>query len=94
MRRSCSRIVSLYELLGSRVRMVRCLDEEPAPPTIPQEFESWCESGKSGRPIQTHLGDYGVVQTVRNEEAVLVRFDDGDERLLCVDELSPHLYGG
>ena len=83
------RIVVLHELLGSRIRMVRCLEEEPIPPIDPQEFEFWCESGKSGRPIQTHIGDCGIVQKIENEEAVLVLFDDGDERLLYVDEVRP-----
>ena len=36
--------------------MVRCLGEEPEPPTDPAELEKWCESGNSGRPIQTHIG--------------------------------------
>ena len=83
------RIDILCELLGSRIRMVGCLEQEPAPPIDPQQFESWCESGKSGRPIQTHIGDCGIVQKIETEEALLVLFDDGDERLLYVDEVWP-----
>lgn len=80
-------IVRLDKVLGHRIRMTRCIEEEPSPPMEPMEFEKWCESGKSGRPIQTHLGDYGVVDRIVNEEALRVLFDDGDERLVYVDEI-------
>ena len=69
--------------------MVRCIEEESSPPTDPTEFEEWCESGKSGRPIQTHIGDCGVVDRIVNEEILCVLFDDGDERLTYVDETYP-----
>ncbi len=39
------------------VKMVRCLGEEPEPPTSPEEVEAWCQSGRSASPIQTHVGD-------------------------------------
>ena len=74
-------IVRLHKMLGRRIRMVRCIEEEPNPPTDPVEFEEWCASGKSGRPIQTHVGDCGVVNRIVNEEVLCVLFNDGDERL-------------
>ena len=67
--------------------MVRCLGGEPEPPTDPTELEKWCESGNSGRPIQTHIGDYGTVWEIRENQAVRVEFDDGDERLLYCHEV-------
>ena len=81
-------IIRLRDILGCRIRMVRCIEDEPEPPSEPDEFEAWCESGKSGRTIQTHLGDYGIVQRIIGEEAIVVRFDDCDERTLYVDEVS------
>ena len=80
--------VDIRKLLGRKVRMTLCIGEEPIPPTDPLEFEEWCESGKSGRPIQTHIGDCGIVQDVVDEKVLCVRFEDGDERLLYVDEVS------
>ena len=69
--------------------MVRCIEDEPPPPIGHRELEDWCESGKSGRPIQTHMGDCGIVQRVASEETLIVLFDDCDERLLYVDEVCP-----
>ena len=69
--------------------MVQCVYEEPIPPSDPEDFEEWCASGKSGRPIQTHIGDYGAVLWVNDEDSsVVVRFDDGDERVLHRDEIA------
>ena len=89
MRDPYTRISSLWELLGHRVRMVWCAEEELSPPTNPSDLEAWCDLGKSARPIQTHVGDYGVVQSIVTEEAVTVVFDDGDERMLSIDEMLP-----
>ena len=83
----------LPEILGQRVKMVQCIEDEPDPPEDLSEFQDWCESGKSGRPIQTHTGDCGVVWKIENEEALFVVFDDGDERLLYVDEVCPLPHG-
>ena len=80
-------IGDVHKLLGHKVRMTLCIAEEPIPPDDALEFENWCESGKSGRPIQTHIGDCGIVQRIVNEEVLCVRFEDGDERLLYVDEV-------
>lgn len=74
-------------MLGCRLRMVRCLEEEPEPPTDSLKFEEWCESGKSGRPIQTHVGDYGTVLQVVGDRSICVRFDDGDERFVHIEEI-------
>ena len=82
-------IVRLHDLIGRRLRMVQCIEEEPDPPTDPLELEEWCELGKSARPIQTHIGDCGIVDKIVNEEALLVLFDDGDERIVYVDEVYP-----
>ena len=84
---SYPKIVRLHGMLGGRVKMVRCIQTESDPPAEPLELEEWCESGNSGRPVQTHIGDYGIVQRVETEEALLVLFDDGDERMLYVDEV-------
>lgn len=70
-----------------RVRMARCLFEEPDPPSDPTEFDEWCESGNSGRPIQTHVGDEGSVLWVNPSGSICVQFDDGDERLLWPGEV-------
>ena len=68
--------------------MVRCIYDEPIPPDLPEEFEAWCESGKSGRPIQTHLGDSGIVSSLPDDEnTIMVQFDDGDERILHLREV-------
>ncbi len=72
-----------------RVRMIRCIDEEPDPPSDPVELEEWCESGFSGIPIQTHIGGEGIVQWVRIDGVACVRFDNGDERLLFPEEVCP-----
>ena len=87
MRNRSTNIVDLNKLLGHKIRMTRCIAEEPTPPDDALEFEEWCESGKSGRPIQTHIGDCGIVQRIDDEEVLCVRFEDGDERLLYVDEV-------
>lgn len=78
----------LDRIPGRRVRMVHCIEEEPAAPRDSTELENWCEAGNSARPIQAHVGDYGIVQRIANEEVLIVLFDDGDERLLYVDEVS------
>ena len=67
--------------------MALCVDEEPEPPSDPAEFEEWCESGNSGIPIQTHVGDCGTVLQVVSDKAISVLFDDGDERFLHVSEV-------
>ena len=67
--------------------MVRCLGVEPDPPADPAELEKWCELGKSGRPIQTHIGDFGTIWEIRENQVLCVEFDDGDERLLYYDEV-------
>ena len=72
-----------------RVRMIRCIEEEPEPPSDPEEFEAWCESGNSGRPVQNHVGDEGIVLWANTDERVSVLFDDGDERLLWPKEIEP-----
>ena len=68
--------------------MARCAGEEPNPPTDPHEFEQWCESGYSGRPVQTHVGDLGTILWVDLDETLCIRFDDGDERLLYREEVA------
>lgn len=70
-----------------RVKMVRCVNPEPQPPTEPAELEVWCEYGLSGRPIQTHVGNEGTVLWVNEDGGVCVEFDDGDQRLLYAEEL-------
>lgn len=87
MRDPCIDFGDVHKLLGHKVSMTLCIAEEPIPPADALEFENWCESGKSGRPIQTHIGDCGIVQRIVNEEVLCVRFEDGDERLLYVDEV-------
>lgn len=87
MRDSSADIGDLNEWPGHKVRMARCIAEEPIPPADVLELEKWCESGKSGRPIQTHIGDCGIVQYIVNEEVLSVCFEDGNERLLYVDEV-------
>ena len=76
-----------------RVRMVGCLGYEPEPPDDPIELEAWCEAGKSGRPVQTHIGDEGEVLWVNEDGSLAIAFDDGDERVLYPGELEfihPH----
>ena len=70
-----------------RVRMCKCIDEEPDAPSDTVELEKWCESGHSGIPIQTHIGDEGIVLSVRMDGVICVQFDDGDERLLFPEEV-------
>jgi hypothetical protein len=70
-----------------RVRMVRCIAEEPQPPANPVELELWCEAGKSGRPVQTHVGEEGIVLWVNDDRTACVAFDDGDERVLFMEEI-------
>ena len=71
-----------------RVRMVRCLGYEVEPPGDPIALEAWCVSGRSGRPVQTHVGDEGEVLWVNDEDGtVVVAFDDGDERVLYPGEV-------
>ena len=70
-----------------RVMMIRCVGKEPQPPTDQAEFEKWCESGNSGRPVQTHVGDEGEVLWVNRDRSVCVRFYDADQRLLFPEEV-------
>lgn len=70
-----------------RVRMARCIAEEAEPPTEPAELERWCEAGKSGRPVQTHVGDEGTVLWVNEDGTLCVIFEDGDERILFQEEV-------
>jgi len=70
-----------------RVKMVRCIAEEPEPPQEPTELEAWCEAGKSGRPVQTHVGDEGAVLWLNDDGSLCVAFDDGDERILSAEEI-------
>ena len=70
-----------------RVRMVQCIAEEAAPPEEPAELETWCEAGKAGRPIQTHVGDEGTVLWVNADGTLCVAFDDSDERILFTEEI-------
>jgi hypothetical protein len=70
-----------------RVKMVRCIADEPEPPVEPAELEVWCEAGKSGRPVQTHLGDEGMSLWVNDDGSLCVAFDDGDERVLLREEI-------
>lgn len=70
-----------------RVKMVRCLGYEPKPPDDPAELEVWCAMGKSGRPVQTHIGEEGQVLWVNEDGTVCVAFDDSDERVLYPGEV-------
>lgn len=70
-----------------RVKMVRCIAEEAAPPAEPAELEAWCETGKSGRPAQTHLGDEGTVLWINDDGSLCIAFDDGDERIPFAEEI-------
>lgn len=70
-----------------RVRMVRCLGEEPRPPDDPEQLDVWCAQGRSARPIQLHLGDHGDVLWINPFSSLCVRFDDGDERLVFRGEV-------
>ena len=79
---------NVYRYKGSRVKMVCCIAEEPAPPTVPEEFEEFCESGNSGRPVQTHVGDYGIVSWINEDDTICVLFNDGDERVVYEEEVS------
>ena len=67
--------------------MVRCLGNEPKPPSHSAEFEKWCESGRSGRPVQSHIGDEGTIMWANTDGTLCVRFDDGDERVLFQKEI-------
>lgn len=69
------------------VRMVRCLYAEPDPPNDPDELEAWCAEGKSARPIQSHVGDTGVVLKVYPDESICIEFSDGDQRVLLPEEI-------
>lgn len=70
-----------------RVRMVRCLEQEPWPPDDPEQLEAWCALGLSAHPIQQHLGDQGDVLWINPGSSLCVRFDDGDERLVFRGEV-------
>ena len=70
-----------------RVKMIRCLGEEPEGPADPGELEQWCAVGNSGQPIQTHVGDEGTILWVNDDSSVCVEFDDGDQRLMFPDEV-------
>ncbi len=71
-----------------RVRMTRCLEPEPAPPTEPELIEAWCAAGNSARPVQEHVGDFGDILWVNPGESLCVHFEDGDERLLFREEVT------
>lgn len=82
---------------GARVRMIRCVAEEPHPPTGDEEREAWCGAGNSAIAVQTHVGDEGTVLWVNDDGTVCVAFDDGDERVLYPQEVSclgPGTYWG
>ena len=64
--------------------MDKCIGEEPNPSADPDEFEAWCESG---RPVQTHVGDAGIVLWTNPDGCICVEFDDGDQRLLYPEEV-------
>ena len=70
-----------------RVKMVRCIGYEPAPPTDPIALEEWAESGNSARPVQEHLGDEGIVLWINEDRTLCIGFDDGDERVLFPEEI-------
>ena len=70
-----------------RVKMVRCIGEEPLPPIDLKELEEWWDAGKSGRPVQSHLGEEGCVLWVNEDGTVCVQFSDGDERVLYSEEV-------
>lgn len=78
---------TVHELDKIRVKMVRCIGEEPLPPIDLQELEAWCDEGKSGRPVQSHLGDEGWVLWVNEDGTLCVQFSDGDERVLYREEV-------
>lgn len=67
--------------------MVRCIAPEPLPPLDPVELQIWCARGYSARPVQTHLGDEGVVMWANEDRTVAIAFGDGDERLLYPEEI-------
>jgi hypothetical protein len=69
-----------------RVKMVKCIYEEPSPPCNPDELENWCNLGYSARPVQQHVGDTGIILFENSNGRVCVQFDDGDERLLFPEE--------
>ena len=71
----------------TRVKMVKCTDEEPQPPCNPDDLEDWCNLGYSARPVQQHVGDYGIVLWENSDDSVCVQFDDKDERVLFRDEI-------
>ena len=71
----------------ARVRMTQCIAEEPILPADIEGFEAWCESGRSGRPIQNHIGHAGTVLWINPDGTVCVEFYDGDQRLLYPEEI-------
>lgn len=71
----------------TRVVMIMCIGEEPDPPADPDEYEAWCESGRSGRPVQTHVGNAGIVLWTNPDGCICVEFEDGDQRLLFPEEI-------
>ncbi len=71
----------------TRVKMVKCTGEEPQPPCNPDELENWCNLGYSARPVQQHVGDYGIVLWENSDGSVCVQFDDKDERVLFREEI-------
>jgi len=69
---------------GTRIRMSDCVGREPVPPI--GAGEEYAAQGGSLRPVQEHIGDYGVVLWT-DGDGVAVRFDDGDERKLFLLEI-------
>ena len=72
---------------GMRVKMVKCIGEEPQPPCNPDELDNWCDLGYSARPVQQHVGDTGTIQFVNSKGGLSVLFDDEDERILFHEEI-------
>ena len=71
----------------TRVKMVKCTGEEPQPPCNPDELENWCSLGYSARPVQQHVGDYGIMLWENSDGSVCVQFDDEDERVVFREEI-------
>ena len=75
----------MYDIL--RVKMIRCIAQEPASPSDPIALEEWSESGNSARPVQEHIGDMGSVLWINEDLTLCIGFDDGDERILYPEEI-------
>lgn len=59
----------------TRVKMVKCIYEEPQPPCNSAELESWCNLGYSARPVQQHVRDIGIILWKNGDDKVRVQFD-------------------